>query len=51
LRRGVSKVKANFLVFLISAIAHEWLISAPLGILSFHAFFAMLTQAPIIFVQ
>lgn len=46
-----SKIAANLVVFLISAIAHEYLVSVPLGFLSYWAFLAMLMQAPIIIAQ
>lgn len=51
LQRGFSKVSANIIVFLISAVAHEYLVAVPLKIISYWAFLAMLTQAPAIIIQ
>lgn len=51
LQKGVPKVLANILVFLISAIAHEYAVGVPLGILSYWAFLGMLSQAPVIIIQ
>ena len=42
---------ASLIVFFISAVAHEYLVSVPLGLLSYYAFLAMLLQAPTIFIQ
>lgn len=42
---------ANLIVFFVSAVAHEYLVSVPLGFLSYWAFLAMLMQAPAIFIQ
>lgn len=42
---------ANLIVFFVSAVAHEYLVSVPLGFVSYWAFLAMLMQAPVIFVQ
>jgi diacylglycerol O-acyltransferase 1 len=41
---------SSFLVFLLSAFLHEVIISIPFGLISFHAFFGMLGQVPLIFV-
>ena len=41
---------ANLLVFMVSAIAHEYLVDVPLGITSYYAFLAMLMQAPVIII-
>lgn len=51
LQLGASKITANLVVFFISAIAHEYLVSVPLGFVSFWAFFAMMLQAPVILIQ
>jgi diacylglycerol O-acyltransferase-1 len=51
LKRGVSKLVANLLVFLVSAVAHEYLVSVPLGVASYYAFLAMLLQSPMIYVE
>ena len=50
LKRGWSKLAANLLVFLISAIAHEYLVDVPLGITSYYAFLAMLMNAPVMII-
>lgn len=42
---------ANLIVFFVSAVAHEYLVSVPLGFISYWAFLAMLMQAPVIFIQ
>ena len=47
-RLGVSKSISTFLVFAVSAALHEVIISTPFRILSFHAFFGMLAQVPLI---
>lgn len=51
LERGYSKMTAILIVFFISAVAHEYVVSVPLGIISYYAFLAMLLQAPTIFIQ
>ena len=51
LRSGFSKVSSNLIVFLISAIAHEYAVAVPLRLVSYWAFLAMLSQAPAIFIQ
>jgi diacylglycerol O-acyltransferase-1 len=51
LQLGASKLAANLFVFFISAIAHEYLVSVPLGFISYWAFLSMLMQAPAIFIQ
>ncbi|CAF1008389.1 unnamed protein product, partial [Didymodactylos carnosus] len=43
---GVSKTKASFIVFLISAFFHEYLISVPLRMFRMWSFIAMLVQVP-----
>jgi diacylglycerol O-acyltransferase 1 len=48
LKKGWSKLAANFLVFILSAVAHEYLVCVPLGVMSYYAFLAMLLQAPAI---
>lgn len=50
LKNGLSRSVANFTVFLISAVAHEYLVSVPLGLVSYYAFMAMLLQSPMIYV-
>jgi len=49
LKRGWSKLAANFFVFIVSALAHEYLVCVPLGVVSYYAFLAMLMQAPAMF--
>lgn len=51
LRRGISKLTANLLVFLVSAVAHEYLVSVPLGVASYYAFLAMILQSPMIYLE
>lgn len=51
LKRGYSKNTAMILVFLISALAHEFLVCVPLHLISFYAFLAMLLQAPTIYFE
>lgn len=46
LKKGYSKEIANISVFFVSAIGHEYVVSIPLGFLSFFAFLAMMLQAP-----
>jgi diacylglycerol O-acyltransferase-1 len=46
LKKGVNRTVANFSVFLVSAICHEYLVSVPLGLASYWAFIAMLLQSP-----
>lgn len=48
---GFSRSFASFVVFLISAIGHEYIVSVALGFLSFWAFLAMAMQAPVIAIQ
>lgn len=48
---GSSKLIASLIVFFISAVAHEYLVSVPLGFISYWAFLSMLMQAPAIFIQ
>lgn len=51
LQIGSSRMTANLIVFFVSAVAHEYLVSVPLGFISYWAFLAMLMQAPAIFIQ
>lgn len=51
LKKGLKRSMANLVVFLISAVAHEYLVSVPLGLLSYYAFLAMLLQSPMIFFE
>lgn len=51
LKKGWSKIGANFLVFVLSAIAHEYIVCVPLGVISYYAFLAMMMQAPAIAVE
>jgi diacylglycerol O-acyltransferase-1 len=51
LKHSVKRWQANLVVFLVSALAHEFVISASLGIIEFWAFFGMMTQAPVILCQ
>lgn len=48
LKRGISKNIANIIVFLISALAHEYLVSGSLGIVEWWAFWGMMINSPII---
>jgi hypothetical protein len=48
LRAGFSKGIATFVVFFFSAFMHELVISLPFQYISFHAFFGMVAQAPLI---
>lgn len=51
LKRGISKSGANMLVFFISALGHEYLVSGSLGIVEWWAFWAMMMNSPIIIIQ
>jgi len=51
LKRGVSKAMAMITVFMISALAHEYLVSASLRVWTYWAFLAMFLQAPIMILQ
>lgn len=51
LQHGYSKTTAGIVVFFISAVAHEYLVSVPLGVFSYVAFLGMLMQAPAIIIQ
>jgi diacylglycerol O-acyltransferase-1 len=42
LKRGNSKMLSNFTVFLVSAFAHEFVVSASIGIIEYWAFLGML---------
>lgn len=44
----MNKAVANTLVFLVSALGHEYLISVSMGIVGYIAFLGMLMQAPVI---
>jgi len=48
LKKGLSKVAAGIVVFILSAIGHEYVVCVPLGVLSYYAFVGMLLQAPAI---
>ena len=48
-RLGLSKTGATFVVFLISAILHEFLISVPCHMIRIHSFLGMMGQIPLIF--
>ncbi|KAL9191284.1 hypothetical protein ACHAXT_000990 [Thalassiosira profunda] len=48
-RSGLSKTGATFMVFLLSAILHEVLISVPCHMIRAHSFLAMMGQMPLIF--
>ena len=49
-RFGFSKSFSSLIVFGVSAALHELVISIPMGTISFHAFFGMLAQVPLIFI-
>ncbi len=51
LKKGFSKNSAMVLVFLISALAHEFMVCVPLHLISYYAFLAMLLQAPTIYLE
>lgn len=51
LRRGYSKNFANITVFFFSALAHEYVVSIPLKLVTWWAFLAMMMQAPVIIIQ
>ena len=44
LNRGFSSFKASFVVFLVSAALHEYLVSVPLRMFKYYAFVGMLLQ-------
>jgi diacylglycerol O-acyltransferase-1 len=48
---GFSKGFANYAVFFVSAVYHEYWIGVPTGLITFWAFLAMMLQAPIISIQ
>ncbi|KAL7533971.1 hypothetical protein ACHAWF_004681 [Thalassiosira exigua] len=48
-RRGLSKTGATFVVFFVSAVMHEVLISVPCHMIRLHSFLAMMGQMPLIF--
>ena len=50
-RKGVSKVVSMLIIFFISAVFHEYVVSASMGFWSYYAFAAMMLQAPVIVVQ
>lgn len=51
LKMNFTKVQAGLVVFLISAILHEFLVSVPLGIFGYYAFLGMIMQLPAILIQ
>ncbi|KAM3132959.1 hypothetical protein pb186bvf_014955 [Paramecium bursaria] len=51
LKSGLSKSTANMIVFFISALGHEYIVSASLGIIEYWAFIGMIMQAPVIQIQ
>ena len=51
LRTGLGKSSALFLVFFLSALFHEVIISVPFKQITYHAFLGMLAQAPLTFVS
>lgn len=42
IKTGISKTTANFIVFFVSAIGHEYIVSASIGIVELWAFVGML---------
>lgn len=46
LKKGISRERAAILVFLVSAFFHEYLVSVPLRMFRYWAFFGMLSQVP-----
>lgn len=48
-RIGLSKTGATFVVFFLSAVLHEVLISVPCHMIRVHSFLAMMGQIPLIF--
>ena len=51
LKKGFSRLTAGLVVFLLSALGHEYVVCVPLGLLSYYAFLGMLMQAPAIAMQ
>ena len=49
LSRGYTTFKASFLVFLVSALLHEYLVSVPLRMFKYYAFLGMLLQVNFLF--
>mmetsp|Transcript_28427 Transcript_28427/g.60207 ORF Transcript_28427/g.60207 Transcript_28427/m.60207 type:complete len:777 (+) Transcript_28427:167-2497(+) len=49
IRMGLSKTGATFVVFFVSAVMHEVLISVPCHMVRVHSFLAMMGQMPLIF--
>lgn len=47
-RAGFTTSTCKIIVFFLSAVLHEVLISVPCHVISFHAFFAMFLQVPVI---
>lgn len=48
LRNGYSASVANLIVFFLSAVLHEFVISLPLGFVRYYAFLGMLGQMPLV---
>lgn len=44
-------MSANLVVFLISAVAHEYVVSVPLKLITWWAFLGMVMQVPVIIIQ
>lgn len=51
LSRGYTTFKASFLVFLVSALLHEYLVSVPLRMFKYYAFLGMLLQVPLMVIS
>lgn len=47
-RKGLGRTQAGLATFLLSAVAHEAVVSIPCHMLSFYAFFGMMAQLPLI---
>mmetsp|Transcript_50142 Transcript_50142/g.55953 ORF Transcript_50142/g.55953 Transcript_50142/m.55953 type:complete len:739 (+) Transcript_50142:89-2305(+) len=48
IRRGASKSTSMFIVFFLSAVVHEMLISIPFHMIRFYSFFGMMGQIPLV---
>ena len=50
LKRGFSKNKSNFVVFMVSGFLHEWVVSGGLGVIGYNAFIGIILQSPVIII-
>lgn len=51
LNKGAGKVFGLITVFTISALFHEYVVSASIGVWSYVAFIAMMSQAPVMLLE